>query len=83
MDYESSIAVDLPHAEAVSQALELDRSIGVLLPCNVVVSTVDSGSKVRILDPQVLASVTGRDDMAPIAEEASRRLSAVLDTFLR
>lgn len=127
MNYERSITVDLPYAEAVSrvrealaeqgfgvlteidvkatlqekrgiemedyvilgacnpdlahQALELDRSIGVLLPCNVVISTVASGSKVQILDPQVLASVTERDDIQPIADEASRRLSAVLDTL--
>ena len=127
MDYERSITVDLPYAEAVirvrealaeqgfgvlteidvkatlqekrgiemedyvilgacnpdlaHQALELDRSIGVLLPCNVVISTVDSGSRVQILDPQVLASVTERDDIQPIADEASRRLSAVLDTL--
>src|SRR5690242_28512 len=35
--------------DLASQALDIDRSIGVLLPCNVVVSARDNGSKIQIL----------------------------------
>lgn len=64
------------------QALEIDRSIGVLLPCNVVVSgRPGGGSTVRILDPQLMASVTDLAGLQPLADEASRRLQAVLDTM--
>ena len=64
------------------QALEIDRSIGVLLPCNVVVSARrGGGSTVQILDPQLMASVTELAGLQPLADEASRRLQAVLDTL--
>jgi uncharacterized protein (DUF302 family) len=65
---------DLAH-----QALEVDRSIGVLLPCNVVVSGHGHGSTVQILDPQIMASLTGLAGLQPIADEASTRLQAVLE----
>jgi uncharacterized protein (DUF302 family) len=67
---------DLAH-----QALDIDRSIGVLLPCNVVVSGREGGSKVQILDPLIMASVMGREELQPIAQEAARRLQTVLDTL--
>lgn len=68
---------DLAH-----QALEVGRSIGVLLPCNVVISTPEGGgSTVAILDPQLMASVTGLADLQPLADEVSRRLQTVLDTL--
>jgi len=54
---------DLAH-----QALEVDRSIGVLLPCNVVVSGRGEAAAVQILDPQIMASVTGLPELQPLAE---------------
>jgi uncharacterized protein (DUF302 family) len=68
---------DLAH-----RALQIDRRIGVLLPCNVVISARGDGCTVRILNPQVMALLTGRMDLAPIAEEATRRLQAVLDALV-
>jgi len=66
---------DLAH-----RALEVDRSIGVLLPCNVVVSAREGGgSTVQILDPQLMSSVTGLAGLQPLADEASRRLQMALD----
>lgn len=67
---------DLAH-----QALEVDRSIGVLLPCNVVVSSVEGGSRIQILDPQIMAAVTEVPRLQPLADEASRRLQHALDTL--
>jgi uncharacterized protein (DUF302 family) len=65
--------------ELALQALDIDRSIGVLLPCNVVVSGRDEGSKIQILDPMLMATVTGHDELQPLAQEATRRLQAVLE----
>ena len=51
------------------QALEIDRSIGVLLPCNVVVSARrGGGSTVQILDPQLMASVTELAGLQPVLD---------------
>jgi hypothetical protein len=34
-----------------------------------------------MLDPQVMVTVTGRDELAPVADEAARRLRAALDAL--
>ena len=60
------------------RALDVDRTVGLLLPCNVVVRAEEGGSVVEVLDPRVIATVADRAELGPVAEEAGRRLSAVL-----
>lgn len=55
------------------RALEADRSIGLLLPCNVVVRADADGVIVQAIDPGTMVTLTGLDAMAPVAEEAARR----------
>lgn len=64
------------------QALELDRQIGLLLPCNVVVRAEGADrTVVSALNPQVMVAVPEREDLRPIAEEAGRRIQAALHTL--
>jgi hypothetical protein len=70
------------------QALDIDRAIGALLPCNVVVRSAGGGAgeglgvcTVTILDPGILPSLAARSELEPLAEDASRRLQTVLDTL--
>ena len=42
-----------------SRALGIDRRIGLLLPCNVVVRATADGTIVEALDPQIMATLTG------------------------
>jgi uncharacterized protein (DUF302 family) len=63
------------------QALDAERSLGLLLPCNVVVRASDAGTIVEILDPQVMVTVTNRPELTAVADEAARRLDAVLTTL--
>jgi uncharacterized protein (DUF302 family) len=62
------------------QALSADADIGLLLPCNVVVyeaGTPDT-SIVAVLDPEVQLSLTGREDLVPLAREVRHRMERVL-----
>lgn len=61
------------------QALQVDPQIGLLLPCNVVVRADGTETVVEALDPQVMVTVTGQAELAPVADEAGRRLRAALD----
>ena len=63
---------------AAHQALGIDRSIGLLLPCNVVVRGGADGALVEALDPQVMVTLTGRPELKPVADEVARRLAAAL-----
>jgi uncharacterized protein (DUF302 family) len=62
------------------RALDAERDIGLLLPCNVVVYAGEepSSSIVAALDPVVLLGLTGRGDLAPIAREVRGRMERVL-----
>jgi uncharacterized protein (DUF302 family) len=60
------------------RALGIDRSIGLLLPCNIVVRTVPGGTVVEALDPQVMVTLTGRPELKSIADEVTRRLASAL-----
>ena len=63
---------------AAHQALGIDRSIGLLLPCNVVVRATEAGTLVEALDPQVMVTLTGRPELKPVADEVGRRLARAL-----
>jgi uncharacterized protein (DUF302 family) len=64
------------------RALDADREIGLLLPCNVVVRADGPDAVlVQALDPQVMVSVTGRPELKAVAEEATARLRAALDAL--
>ncbi|WP_327111168.1 DUF302 domain-containing protein [Streptomyces sp. NBC_01341] len=63
------------------RAIEADRSIGLLLPCNVVVRSEGGHITVQALDPNTMVTLTGRDALKPVAEEATRRLDAALSAL--
>jgi uncharacterized protein (DUF302 family) len=59
-----------------NQALELDPSVALFLPCNVVLEpTPDGGTRVRAVDPRELMS---DPEFADIAGDAADRLTAAL-----
>ena len=61
------------------QALQAEPGIGVLLPCNVVVTVNDDGAVVvGAVDPVAMFGVVGRDDVEPIAVDVRDRLNRVL-----
>ena len=60
-------------------ALEVEPSVGLLLPCNVVVRYLnDDTTVVEALDPQVMVSLTHNEALSLVADEAGRRLTAAL-----
>lgn len=63
------------------RALQSDRSIGLLLPCNVVVRAADGGTLVEALDPQVLVTLSDSPELKAVADEAGERLGRVLDAL--
>lgn len=60
------------------RALAADISIGLLLPCNVVIRAEAGQTVVEALDPQIMVTVTGEPALKPVAEEAASRLRAAL-----
>jgi len=61
------------------QALSADDTIGLLLPCNVVVAATDEGSEVAIARPKAMLSIAGAGALGTIAEDAEDRMTRVLE----
>ena len=66
------------------QSLEADPSIGLLLPCNIVLQSVPGGIQVSILDPEVMFSVVDpeiQELMSDLPQQVKSRLQAALATL--
>ena len=59
-------------------ALQAEPSIGLLLPCNVVVRETEDGTVVEAVDPQTMVAMTDNGDLQPVADEAKERLEKAL-----
>lgn len=58
------------------QALELDPSVSLLLPCNVVIEPAGGGTRIAIADPRELMPDPA---FRALADDGARRLRAALD----
>ncbi len=63
------------------RALGVDSSIGLLLPCNVVVRADAGQTIVEALDPQTMVTITGQPALQPVAGEAAARLRTALESL--
>src|SRR5690606_25144753 len=64
------------------RALQAEESVGLLLPCNVVVRSVGADATVvEALDPQIMVGVTAKDGLRSVADDAAGRLRAALDSL--
>jgi uncharacterized protein (DUF302 family) len=63
------------------RALSADRTVGLLLPCNVVVREVSDCTIVEALDLRAIADIAGQPLLKDIAADAAARLRAALDTL--
>lgn len=64
-------------------ALRAEPSIGLLLPCNVVVRSVnDDQTRVETIDPAIMVSVTGNPALQAVVAEARTRLTDALRSML-
>ncbi|MCF4136256.1 DUF302 domain-containing protein [Streptomyces sp. Tue 6430] len=77
-DVEDYVILGACNPSLAHRALDTDRSIGLLLPCNVVVRRDGDRTAVQALDPDTMVTLTGSDALRPVAEEAGRRLDAAL-----
>lgn len=84
VDIMSQVILGACHPPTAYEALQAEESIGLLLPCNVVVRSVDAGTTtVEAIDPETMHQLTGNDAMRPVAQRIGGMLQAVLDSLHR
>lgn len=60
------------------QALQHMPSVGLLLPCNIVVSVNEGGAYVSAVDPVALFSLVESKDMKPVAEQVQALIKTAI-----
>lgn len=82
VDMEDYIILGACNPPLAHQALDADRSIGLLLPCNVVVRAVaESETIVEVLDPFVMAGLSPAPTIERVANTAMLKLRTALETL--
>ncbi len=78
VDIEPMIILGACNPKFAYRALQTEPSIGLLLPCNVVIRKTDAGVVVEMINPQMMSEITEGPEMAQIANEVAELLSAAL-----
>lgn len=78
-DIEPQIILGACNPPLAFRALSAEPSIGLLLPCNVVVRQRDGETIVEAMDPQAALGLVDNPEVAEVASEARQRLAAALE----
>ena len=63
------------------RALQAEASVGLLLPCNVIIRQTDQGAVVEAIDPMTMVSISANPALQPIVDEVAGKLNAALATL--
>lgn len=83
-DMEDYLILGACNPPLAHRAVNINRQIGLLLPCNVVVRTDPDDSEavlVEAVNSQVLVDVTGEPELRPVADEVNAKLQAAIDSL--
>ncbi|GLP82034.1 DUF302 domain-containing protein [Mycobacterium antarcticum] len=83
-DMEEYLILGACNPPLAHRAVNADRQIGLLLPCNVVirVDRADESSVIiEAMNPQILVEVTGEPALRDIADEVTRKMQAAIDSL--
>lgn len=78
-DFKRYVILGACNPHLAHRALTTDDSIGLLLPCNVVVAEKDGGSEVAYARPRQMLGIADVPELEPLAEEAEELLSKALE----
>ena len=81
-DMENYLILGACNPALAHRAVEVDRQIGLLLPCNVVVRSDPARDGVVIvdaMDPQLMVQVADQPGLRAVADDASAKLRAAVD----
>lgn len=77
-DMEPYVILGACNPTLAHRALSVDRDIGLMLPCNVVVRQVADGMRIDVIDPLIMMEMVPDPAMHAIASEAKAKLQRVV-----
>lgn len=79
VDIDDQLILGACNPRFANRALQVEPSIGLLLPCNVVVRTAAGLTVVEAINPATMVTLTENPAMAELAGEVSAALEAALE----
>ncbi|MGO4443729.1 DUF302 domain-containing protein [Mycobacterium sp. 2YAF39] len=83
-DIENYVILGACNPALAHRAINVDRLIGLLLPCNVVVRSApdeDGAVIVDAMDPQVMVQMADQPGLREVADDAAVKLHAAIDAL--
>jgi uncharacterized protein (DUF302 family) len=83
-DMEDYLILGACNPPLAHRAISINRQIGLLLPCNVVVRADPKDENVVLveaMDPEVLVDVTGEPELRQVADDVTTKLQAAVDSL--
>ena len=81
VEIEPQVILGACRPDFAHKALAVEPSIGLLLPCNVVVRSAGGTTIVEMVDPAMLVEVTGNGELRVIADDVGTHLAAAMEAL--
>lgn len=81
LEYENYTILGACNPTFAHKALEAEKEIGLLLPCNVIVYQTDTDVHVSAMLPTAAMSAVENDAIAHVAQEVENKLKRVVDAM--
>jgi uncharacterized protein (DUF302 family) len=79
VDFEDYTILGACNPPIAHKALSAEKNIGLLLPCNCIVRRDGAKTVLGALEPHALMGLTGRADLAPLADQISASLERAVE----
>lgn len=81
VDFRPYVILGACNPPLAHRALSAEDSIGLMLPCNVVVAETELGSEVAAARPHAMLDVAEAESVRPVADEADARIRRVIESL--
>ena len=81
VDYTKYIILGACHPQSAYQVLQKEPSIGLLLPCNVIIYQTGNTITVETIRPTVAMEMVDNPEIAPIAQEIEGKLQRIIENI--
>ncbi|MEJ2420422.1 MAG: DUF302 domain-containing protein [Acidobacteriota bacterium] len=78
-DMEPYVILGACNPPIAHQAFSAEPDVGLLLPCNCIVRSTQGGTILGAVEPHELLKLTGRGDIAPLADQVETALAQAID----
>jgi uncharacterized protein (DUF302 family) len=78
IEYPQYVILGVCHPTSAFKALEADKQVGLLLPCNVIVYAENNQTIVSAIRPTVALGITKKEDLEQTAKDIEEKLIRVL-----